>query len=138
MVRLNKKRKFGTVFGDEADNPERPRKFMQDGRYFDAKGYPIDEPPPKESILAQIVPKSTLGDEPGNEPDRTEDDDSVVVVERKEEGNAEIILQLKDKSIFELKAMAIRVNKATEAALPVMQGKGVKARLVAYIAEHAE
>ncbi len=131
MVRLNKKRKFGTVFGDEADNPERPRKFMQDRRYFDAKGYPTDEPVPKESLLGQSAPVVQSGTE-------TEDDGKAVVVERKEEGNEEIILQLKDKSVFELKKLAIRVNEATEAELPVMEGKGVKARLVTYIAEHAE
>ncbi len=131
MVRLNLKRKHGTVFGDEQENPERPRKFMQDLRYFDAKGYPTDEPVPKESLLDQGAPVI----QPETE---TEDDGRVVVVERKEKGNEEIILQLKDKSVFELKTLAIRVNKATDAELPVMEGKGVKARLVAYIAEHAE
>lgn len=132
MVRLNKKRNFGTVFGDEQENPERPRRFMQDKRYFDARGYPTDEPLPKEA-LDQIGPET----QPETQPE-TEEDDSVAVVERKDVGNEEIILQLKDKSVFELKTLAIRVNKATEAELPVMEGKGVKARLVAYIAENAE
>ncbi len=134
MVRLNLKRKHGTVFGDEADNPERPRRYMQDLRYFDAKGYPTDEPVPKEALLDQSAPVV----QPGNEPDQTGTEEPVVVVERKEEGNEEIILQLKDKTVFELKKMAISVNEATDAELPVMKGKGVTARLVAYIAEHAE
>lgn len=120
-VRLDKSRKFGTVFGDEVKNPDRPRKYMQDLRYFDSRGYPIDEPPPTEAAEQPT---------PAKEP--------VKVVELKKSVDTELVVELKGKSATALRKIATRVHENSGAELPAMSGPGVVARLVAYITENTD
>ena len=120
-VRLDKSRKFGTVFGDEIENPKRPRKYWQDKMYFDARGYPIDEPP---------TTKTAEEPTPAKEP--------VQVVELKDDTDTELVKELRGKSAMALRKIATAVHEASGVELPAMKGTGVVARLVAYITENTD
>ena len=115
--KLDRDRKYGTVYGDEENHPKRPKKFYQDGMYFDGAGVAIEG-----SEIEQ--PKPT----PVSDPPQVIDTPS----------SSDIILRLNAMSVPKLKKTAKAVNEATGEELPQMSGTGVKARLVAYIAEHAE
>lgn len=115
--KLDRNRKYGITYGDEAANPERPRKFYQDGMYFDGAGIAIEG---SEIKVATLPP--------------TNDPAEVVEIDDTVSDNIKV---LKDLPIPKLKQMAEALSEATGLDLPEY-GKGVKARLVKYIAENAE
>lgn len=117
VQKLDKDRYFAYVYGDEVGNPERPRRFMQDGMYFDGAGIGMD---------AANTPK----------PAPVPTNDPVSVVELAEEPSEAVEL-LNKKSFPALKKIAGKIHAATDLPLP-KGGPGAKARLVKYIAENTE
>lgn len=116
--KLDENRYYAHVYGDEKENPQRPRKFYQDGLYFDGAMVAIEgSAPPKHEPPPSVAPVETVAtDSP----------------------NVDVLNELKNMHVSKLKKLAEAVNEATGAALPVMTGAGVKARLVKYIADHSE
>jgi len=117
-MKLDRNRRYGIVYGDESENPQRPRKYYQDGMYFDGAMVAIEG-----SAQPKHVPP------PSNTP--------VAVAEEKSTINKDIFKQLDAMSVPALKKIGAKVEKATGIEQPD-GGTGVKARLVAYIAENAE
>jgi hypothetical protein len=119
MIRFDIKRKHGTVYGDEVENPKRPRKYWQGGVYFDAEGFPVDQPRPAKA--SEPVPAA----------------EPVKVVELKEKPGTDALEALQKMTVPALKKLAAAVHEASGAELPE-NGTGVKARLIAYIAENTD
>lgn len=118
VKKLDRNRYFALVYGDEAENPKRPRKFMQDGMFFDGSGVAID--------ASSTPPPAPI---PVEEP--------VVVVEQVVDNSA-ILAQLNGMTVNVLRKLAQSVFETTDAELPVLNGPGVKARMVKYIADNTE
>jgi hypothetical protein len=116
--KLDRDRYYAMVYGDETENPKRPRKFFQDGIYFDGAGVAIEgSAPPKHTPAPSATP--------------------VEAVET-DSPNVETLKELNGLHISKLKKLAVAVNEATGAELPEMSGTGLKARLVRYITDNSE
>ena len=111
ILKLDRDRYYAVVYGDPI------KKTYQDGVFFNGEGNAIDGSQVKKPAPVAV-----------NEP--------VQVVEQKDEGNAAKIKELKALSAAKLKKLAKQVNEATGAELPKMNGTGVMARLVKYIADN--
>jgi len=122
VKRLDRNRRYSQVYGDEAENPTRPRKFYQDGMYFDGAGVAIEG-----SQVPKHTPPPSAADEP--------DDEAPVGVDTPD--NSEAIKMLKGLSVPKLKALAEQVHEATGKKLPE-GGAGVKNRLIGYIIANSE
>jgi hypothetical protein len=110
MTKLDRNRKYGTVYGD-------PEKFYyQDGVFFDARGLAVGE---ADSV----------------EPTPTEE--PVSVVENKD-GKAERIAKLKGLHIAKLRKIAATLADELGIDPPDMKGKGVAAKLVKWIADRTD
>jgi hypothetical protein len=118
VKKLDRDRYAAIVYGDEAENPDNPAKFLQDGIFFNGMGIAINSsaPPPAKPVAT-------------NEP--------VEVVELKDPEQAETLKMLNGKTVPALKKLAEVVNENTGVELPAF-GTGVKARLVKYIADNTE
>ena len=110
MKKLDRSRKYGTVYGD-------PEKFFyQDGVFFGANDLAVGEAESVEPV-------------PTQEP--------VSVVENKD-GKADRIAKLKEVHIAKLKKMAATLAEELGVDPPRVAGTGVKAKLVKWIADRTE
>lgn len=114
---LDRRRKYALVYGDEVENPERPRKYYQDGVHFDGAGYCIED---------------------GPRPDEKKADKDSPTVAARDDSKAERIKELEELHVSKLKSLAQELHDETGAELPEMEGAGLKARLVSYIANNTE
>jgi hypothetical protein len=114
--RLDTSRYRAIVYGDETNNPERPKKFLQDGIFFDGAGVAIDGTEVKP-------PAPAMGTE-----------DPIKVVEQPND-RAKLLVGY---SLLKLRSMAKEVSEASGVKLPAMSGAGVTKRLIKYITDNTE
>jgi len=109
---LDRERYYAVVYGDPVS------KFYQDRIFYRGDGSPVDskqpaKPTPKPVHQAAVVEQKTA-------PDTGAED------------------KLKAMHISKLKKLAVKVSEATGTDHPELKGRGLKANLIAYIAENTE
>jgi hypothetical protein len=109
-IKLDRNRKHGTVYGDDAE------KYYQDGNFFDGQGNFV-----RSASGNRVEPKDD-GEAPG-------------VAQLKDEGKAARIKELGTQSIPALRKLVEQVEAATGKKAPE-GGSGAKARYVQYIADN--
>lgn len=107
-MKLDRNRRYGIVYGDPV------KCYYQDGVFFDGQGRAVGAASREEP-------------EPASEP--------VAVVER-DDSKAKRIATLEKVHVTKLKHMAEQLAEQLDVKLPKMSGKGVKAKLVAWIADN--
>jgi hypothetical protein len=110
---LDRNRYYAIVYGDPI------MKYYQDGTYFKRDGKPINT---------------------SKTPSAEKEPHKAVVVEQEPEKKADDAdnLRLKAMHIQKLKKLAVKVAEATGVEHPELSGKGLKAKLIAYIADNTE
>ena len=107
---LDRNRYYAIVYGDPV------AKHYQDGKFYRGDGTLISS---------------------GKEPSPVKEEHQAQVVEQKKDAPADdLTAKLNGMTVPALKKVAAKVAKANEAELPEFKGKGVKVRLIAYIADN--
>ena len=111
---LDRERYYAIVYGDPV------AKYMQDGIFYRGNGHPVDSKEPAKPS-PKPVHKAAVVEQKAPAP-ITEDQEAT----------------LKGMHISKLKKLAVKVAEATNTDHPELKGKGLKANLIAYIAENTE
>lgn len=108
-MKLDRNRKYGVVYGHAE------KCFMQDGNYFDGQGTLIGkQTKPSQPVPAQEPP----------------------AVAENPDGASERVNKLNNMHIAKLKKMALKLAEQLGVDAPPTTGKGVKAKLVKWIADN--